>query len=284
MTQTVFLVIGLSSILSNCYCQDINLDRTIDIPVIFHVIFSDRSHAGTDGSNTDENVPTELLRKELEDLHKDFLLLNSDTSQVLPMYKGRITNPNVNFFFADTILQKDGEKGIIRVNTKRNKHKLFKRSKIIKPSTYLNVYVGNIGGSLTYSNTPWGWEDRDAVFLGFEWVGLGYRLLTHETGHWCGLVHLWGTGGPTGDSQSCTVGDSIADTPPQKEATETNADCKTCPPPFGEATDKSCVAGVPSNFNNFMDYSGCRKMFTKEQVVQIRRNLMTHRRDIWDAK
>jgi len=256
--------------------------RTINIPVIFHVIYSDRQHDGAGGANTSENVPTALLIAELNSLNLDFLKLNTDINQVAPQFQGITGNPNINFFLADTILQPGGEKGIKRVKDSRNKSRLYNRSDIIDHERYLNVYIGNIPGSFSPSQTPWLIPDKDAVFLEFSWIGQGYRLLTHEVAHWMGLLHLWGTGTAFGDAQSCTVGDGISDTPPQKEATQTNADCDDCPPPYGKAAvQKKCPGGQETNFNNFMDYSGCRKMFTIEQAKAMRMNAMLHRQKLW---
>lgn len=260
-------------------------DKTIRIPVIFHVIYSGRAHEGrTDGGNVSENVPTELLLSELADLHRDFLLLNTDTAQVLPVFKNIIGNPNVDFFLADTVLQKNGEKGIKRVAAGNNRGKLHKKSPVIHPQKYLNVYIGNIGGSYSPSRESWTLPELDGVYLAYDWIGQGYRLLTHEVGHWCGLLHIYGgNGGGKGNGQSCKDGDGIGDTPPQYEATQTNGDCTECPPPFGKATDKSCDKSMPSNYNNFMDYSGCRKMFTRQQAAKIRENLSRYRTSIWNA-
>lgn len=262
----------------SCFSQLKDENNIVRIPVIFHIIYYERSHpSNPDGRNTDENVSTELLIKELKDLHDDFLLLNKDTSKVLVLYKDRIGNPNVEFILADTVLQKNGEKGIIRVKDRRNKSKLYKRSDIIDHERYLNVYIGNIPGNFLPSATPWTFYDKDAVYLEYKWIGQGYRLLTHEIGHWFGLLHLWGTGTAEGDGKSCSEGDGIDDTPAQIEATELNADCLTCPPPYGAATDKTCIKGTPSNYNNYMDYSGCRAMFTKGQVIKIRTVLINNR-------
>lgn len=267
-----------------CLAQDVDRERVIRIPVIFHVIHSDKNHAErTDGGNTSENLQKGLLLAELQDLHRDFLLLNIDTAQIIAPFKGIIGKANIDFYLADTVLQDHGEKGTIRINSNSNKNRLYKRSKVIDPKKYLNVYIGNIGGSYA-PGSSWLDPERDAVYLAFDWVGLKYRLLTHEVGHWCGLFHIYGgDGGAKGNSKSCTIGDMVDDTPPQYEATELDAACETCPPPIGKAVDKSCDKSKPSNFNNFMDYSGCRKMFTVGQAVRIREILKANRKEIWNS-
>ncbi|WP_160713045.1 M43 family zinc metalloprotease [Chitinophaga solisilvae] len=245
--------------------------QVISVPVIFHVIYSGRTHSRTDGGNTQENIETAKLLTELKEMQEDFLLLNADTAEVIAAYKGIIGNPRIRFYLADTLLQPDGEKGIIRVLSRRNKRNLSSQSRVIDPRRYLNIYVGNIGSSFVNTN-PWNDRETDAVYLGFDWIGQHYRLLTHETGHWCGLFHIYGGKG-SGKGGGCkTDGDDIADTPVQKKPTD--MDCIKCPP---AVADQHCDAGVPSNYNNFMDYSGCRKMFTAEQSRRMRENITVHR-------
>lgn len=239
--------------------------KTIRIPVIFHVIYSNTTHqVNLDGRNTDENISTEKLLAELKDLHDDFLLLNNDTGLILNEFKAIVGNPNIEFYLADTVLQQNGDKGIIRVQKNANKHDLHKKSHIINPKKYLNVYIGNIGpDGFTLSSKgsevsdPWTFPDDDAIHLSYKWIGLHYRLLTHEAGHWLGLWHLYEGG--------CKDDDDVSDTPPQKSATD--GDCLKCPPQIKE---QGCEAGRHTNYNNYMDYSGCRKMFTKEQARKMR--------------
>jgi len=111
----------------------------------------------------------------LEDLHKDFLLLNTDTAQVNPYFKSIIGNAKIDFYLADTILQPNGEPGIIRINKNNNGSKLYNKSVIVDPARFLNVYIGNISGSFSPSATPWTLPTKDAVYLGFDWVGQWLR-------------------------------------------------------------------------------------------------------------
>lgn len=264
--------------------------RTIRIPVIFHVVYSDsvadngtnlRSRDTTGNSST--FIPTSKLLAELKDLHDDFLLLNADTSNILSLYKSRVGNPNTEFYLADTVLQLNGEKGIIRKSGNKNHLKqLSNTSKIVNPKKYLNIYIGRLKGSEGITNIPEDSSsyDNDAVYLNYLWVGLHYRLLTHEVGHWLGLLHIYGgSGNAYGDKWSCTTGDKIDDTPAQKNSTD--IPCTSCPQPYGTADDQSCDTKTPSNFNNYMDYSGCRYMFTKGQVIAMRETIISVRPFIW---
>ncbi|SEM90933.1 Pregnancy-associated plasma protein-A [Chitinophaga rupis] len=276
----ILLLFGLITTFVNAYGQD--TQRVVKIPVIFHILYADSiqdngiNAQSRDRGNNTQYLTTEKIMAELKDLHDDFLLLNADTSDVLDTFKSRIGNPRVEFFLADTVLQKGGEKGIIRVPTKRNEHKLYTQSKIINPRRFLNVYVGNIGSSFVNSY-PWTDSKDDAVHLDFTWVGLDYRLLTHEVGHWLGLWHIYGGNGKCKGDNCKGEGDEVADTPPQRNCT--NTICVYCPP---DVPDQSCEKGKSSNYNNYMDYSGCRRMFTQGQVKKMRGTLTDHRSELWN--
>jgi PKD repeat protein len=93
------------------------------------------------------------------------------------------------------------------------------------------------------------------------------RTLSHETGHWLGLRHIWGDGA-CGD-------DYCADTPPQS------------------SESRGCSAGRTSNCNgvtytnlvqNYMDYSddACMNIFTRDQKSRMRQvmELSPRRREL----
>lgn len=248
------------------------------VEVIFHVIHSDRTYRGLEaGANQNDNLPTEVLLKELNDLKQDFLKQNPDTSQVHNSFKRLIGNPEIEFVIADTVLQKGEHPGIKRIFDESNRSKLYKRDPVIKPSRYLNVYIGHIGTSYTPSDESWEEPLTDAVYLDFQWVGKRYRLLTHEVGHWMGLLHIFGGSG-NGKGGHCKgqyADDGINDTPMQSDPTD--SECDHCPP---VVSDQVCNAGSVGNYNNFMDYSGCRKMFTIEQCKKMQQVLLKNRADL----
>jgi len=87
------------------------------------------------------------------------------------------------------------------------------------------------------------------------------RTLTHESGHWSGLYHTF-EGGCQG------TGDSVDDTPPEKEAA------------FGCPTGRStCPGGKQDPVTNFMDYTDdiCMTGFTEGQGVRVRAQMRTFR-------
>lgn len=237
-------------------------EKRIKIPVIFHILYS----------NETENVSTDSILAELKNLHDDFLMLNN-TSDVITQFKNVIGNPNIYFYLADSIFPGNSEKGIIRINAKKNIRNLYKTSPVVNSQKYLNVYIGNIKfhGRYTDGFTPVPFDslvhEDDAVHLRYKWIGGHYHLLTHEVGHWLGLWHVFEDG--------CKDGDLVSDTPPQKQATD--GACDLCPP---TVKDQTCTT-LPSNYNNFMDYSGCRQMFTKEQCGKMRNTIKDFRPLLW---
>ncbi|KJZ74772.1 hypothetical protein HIM_05889 [Hirsutella minnesotensis 3608] len=79
------------------------------------------------------------------------------------------------------------------------------------------------------------------------------KALTHEVGHWFGLVHTF-QGGCGGE------GDTIDDTPPQEKPSE------GCP-----VGKRSCGNKVEDAVHNFMDYSSdsCRTEFSPGQIARL---------------
>ncbi|CAN5205346.1 hypothetical protein BH09BAC4_BH09BAC4_02710 [soil metagenome] len=180
------------------------------------------------------------------------------------------------------------EPGIDRYNGNRANWNTSDIDGVLKPSTYwnpdkyYNIWVVDLnetlsgGGQLlgyaqfpNQSNLPGipseGPASTDGVVIDYRSFGnvdkgnfptmratynLG-RTLTHETGHWLGLRHIWGDAN-CGD-------DFCADTPPQASA---SSGC-----PTGRV---SC--GSTNMVQNYMDYSNdaCMNIFTVNQKDRIR--------------
>ncbi len=157
---------------------------------------------------------------------------------------------------------------------------------------YFNVWVLEFGGSdlgtLGYAQFPTiptgtspitdmvgqgGSASTDGVVIDYHYIGttgtalnsasVPYnkgRTLTHESGHWLGLWHIWG------DDSNCSGSDYVTDTPNQE--TE-NYDCPTT---AGAVVTDACTAASPGvNYQNYMDYSDdkCMVMFTAGQKARM---------------
>ena len=159
------------------------------------------------------------------------------------------------------------------------------------PNQYFNVWILEFGGSdvgtLGYSQFPTvpstltpvtdmynngGAANTDGVCIDYQYIGnIGTasvsapynkgRTLTHESGHWLGLWHIWGD-----DNGACTGSDYVADTPNQ------GSENYTCPTTNGAVVTDACATAAPGEmYQNYMDYSDdkCMVMFTAGQKARM---------------
>lgn len=117
-----------------------------------------------------------------------------------------------------------------------------------------------------YSSFPWEGDTSktDGVVIRYDQIGTNTKTLEHEAGHYLGLYHPFQNGCASEDSCS-TTGDYICDTPPTSEP---NFSCFT--------TANSCNGDTPMT-ENYMDYSACSYLFTKDQAVRINYFLPNYR-------
>ncbi|WBX99470.1 M43 family zinc metalloprotease [Chryseobacterium gambrini] len=237
--------------------------RKIKIPVVFHVIFS----------NEKENVSDSLILSELKDLNLDFVQKN-DMILLDHDFQNLVGNPNLEFYLLNTSFQ-TGKGGIQRISLKKFKNR---NELLIDPSNCLNVFIARQG-----NNTPTiGAENGENwVNLNYKDVGTNGHALTHETGHWLGLYHIFGQVGNSSlwNKMFGNSDDLIDDTPKQKGATaicyEIKKDCP-CPPKNINYKNHKRL------YNNFMDYNPCRCMFTIGQSIQMRNKIIENRRKLFD--
>jgi len=159
------------------------------------------------------------------------------------------------------------------------------------PTKYYNVWILEFGGAdvgtLGYAQFPTipagttpvtdmvgqgGAANTDGVVIDYQYIGntgtalasAPYnkgRTLTHETGHWLGLWHIWGD-----DGSACTGTDYVTDTPNQ------GSENYTCPTTNGSVRTDGCSASTPGvMYQNYMDYSDdkCMVMFTAGQKARM---------------
>ncbi|MGZ3866237.1 MAG: M43 family zinc metalloprotease, partial [Bacteroidia bacterium] len=162
----------------------------------------------------------------------------------------------------------------------------IKPATIWDPTKYFNVWVsdGGTSGLLGYATFPagtslsglsgTGTSTTDGVWMSYQALGntgtaaAPYnhgRTLTHESGHWLGLRHIWGDG-------TCAT-DYCADTPPAAAANFTPWPTTY---PYNSGT---CTGNSPCGemFMNFMDYSddAAMWMFTNDQKTRIQTSMAT---------
>ena len=253
----------------------------ITIPIIVHVV-----HNG-EAVGAGRNISQAQVKAQLETLNEDFRRkpgtrgFNNNPIGV---------DVEIEFCAAvlDRQGKPMAEPGIDRINggrvnwSQNDVEGVLKPSSYWDPDKYYNIWVLDLnapsskGGSIigyaqfpSKSNLPGIPTDAaastDGVVVDYHSFGnaekgnfptmsapynLG-RTLTHETGHWLGLRHIWG-------DTNCGE-DFCADTPPQA------SESRGCP--VGRI---SC--GGPNLVQNYMDYSDdvCMNIFTLDQKARMR--------------
>lgn len=240
------------------------------IPIVFHVL-----HNG--GS---ENISDEQILDAMFILNRDYRLQNADAANVHPDFQGMPSDVEIEFVLATKAPNGTCFTGITRTQSSQTNNGSNGNAQVnaIKAGNdvyngewpgdeYLNVFVcADIGGAAGYTYTPSSWIGsgmNNGIWVLHNYVGsIGTgspsvsRTLTHETGHWLNLQHVWGPNNNPGNASSCGDDDYVTDTPNCIGVTSCNLNEMTC--------------GPRENVENYMDYSYCSKMFTPGQVTRMR--------------
>ena len=252
------------------------------IPVVVHVVHNGES-LGTGTNISDQQIASQLIS-----LNQDFNRLNADTINTPDIFKEVAGNPGIEFVLASVDPDGNPSTGITRTMGQLEKYGLGDRvtedEKLLKstidwpPENYLNVWVVDLTNDMVgHARFPLVDEilglippyDRelDGVVIDYKAFGsnaiynhldlyskytLG-RTLTHEIGHYLGVLHTFG-------DRSCSYTDFCEDTPTQYYFSK---DCQN--------TD-SVSCGSRDMFENFMDYTydACMNLFTKDQVNRMK--------------
>lgn len=243
------------------------------IPVVFHIVLPD---------------PNEVTDKMIEDqmavLNRDFAGLNPDSVNILPAFKPLFGKSKIQFVLAKRTPTNQPTTGIERVVTTQQtftqsnnyvKHASTGGANAWNSSKYMNVWVCTLGGGLLgYSTFP-GTSTADeqgvvmysATLPGGSLAGYNDgRTLTHESGHFFFLFHIWGD-----DDGACTGSDNVNDTPNQSDA---SSGCHS-----GVVTDACSPTAPGIMYQNYMDYSsdGCMALFTLQQVARMEAAMNSYR-------
>lgn len=221
----------------------------VTIPVIVNIL-EDPNHPVTQAH----------IDSQIAILNEDYNNNNPNTSNAPSEFASLVANVNITFTLA-------------AVNRKASTRTTWGTGDAMKyasqggfdatdPSTYLNIWVCEIGGGiLGYAQFPGGNPATDGVVIGSDFLGensaggdYGHgRTATHEVGHWLNLRHIWGDG-------RCRQDDFVADTPTSDGP---NYGCPSYPTVNCKSTDMTM---------NFMDYTDdlCMYMFTNGQNDRMR--------------
>ena len=256
-----------------------NHEGIIRIPVVIHVIHDNAE--GIIGGESNTNISDAQIFSQIKVLNEDFRKAFGT-----PGYN---ENPDgadmeIEFFLAPIDPDGNPSSGITRTYNSRRSYDVFSDLEFISGmvrwdvSRYLNIWVVNLSGSyLGYGEFPGGEldgleltdppEETDGVFIDYEVFGrqtgtatgrlYGYgRTLTHEVGHWIGLIHTWG--------DAICGDDYCADTPPTRNENDT----ETCLPLFSRCNG----VRTQNMIENYMDYTpdSCMNVFTNDQKARSR--------------
>jgi hypothetical protein len=254
-------------------------NAVITIPVVVHVVYNTPT----------QNISETQIREQIRVLNEDYRKRNADTLASTHAFYSFIGDAEYEFCLATTDPSGNPTNGITRTFTTTTgfdadvnfgsdvKFNITGGRDNWNPNQYLNVWVCNlINGTLGYATFP----DELAMFPEEDGVVIGYtyfsrvgtsvapynkgRTLTHETGHWLGLLHPC--------EMSCDD-DFVSDTKPCQEL---NYGCPT----FPHNPNNACGGDANGEmFMNFMEYvdDACMNMFTKGQVTRMHNQQSTNR-------
>lgn len=244
--------------------RDGSIRSIFTIPVVFHIIHEYGS----------ENISDAQVIDQLAILNRDYRKLNADTASVIPEFDSIIADCNIEFRLATIDFAGNCTNGIEHIYSHETKNgDDYSKLNQWPRNKYLNVWVVNkmrdgVAGYAYYPSSVEGFLIfADGIIILNDYIGsigtsnvFSSRALTHEIGHWLGLSHVWGD---TNDPMVACGDDGIADTPPTRGF-------NFCPNDVGHISNyptnaRICTPGVTENFQNYMEYSYCSKMFTFDQ-------------------
>jgi hypothetical protein len=263
--------------------------QLLNVSVVVHII-----HNG-DAVGQNENIADSRVQAQIAALNTDYQALNSNYNSTPSQFSAARGNPQISFCLATVDPDGNPTTGIVR-HQMSNPTSQADIEYTIKPQTYwdsyryMNIWVLPIPGTtatsgiLGYAYLPLGLasqggtvgSDYDGIVVDYRWFGgpgstgySGYKTLTHETGHYFGLSHIWSN--MQGDSGCSTAqDDGIADTPNVADPTSDLDPTFNCQSGFGTGP-VSC--GLEHMYVNYMDYvndEDCYTSFTNGQTAVMR--------------
>ena len=258
------------------------VDTVYTIPVVFHVIH-------TYGS---EDISDAQIMSGLKVLNWNFRKQNPDTATIVDAFKPIAADCQIEFHLAHIDPNGKCTSGINRIASLLTNTGGHNVKSIIHwdPSKYLNIYIVKaiVGYDLAaYCLMPDQADvapDWDGIVAINTYIGdtgtsnpLQSVVLSHESGHYLNLFHIWGGNNvpgyyylPVGQDTNCFIGDGVDDTPNTKGWGSCNLSASSC-------------GNVVDNVQNAMDYSYCNFMFTQGQKLRMRAALndtMAHRNNL----
>lgn len=245
-------------------------DSTVfTIPVVFHVLHMDGP----------ENITNEQILDAMEVLNRDYRKLNDDINDVCCGFEDIAADVHLQFKLATIDPVGHCTNGIDRIRTcetfvgdNGSKLNFWPRDKYLNIWTCARMENGVAGYSQYPSDVEGPNAPHDGVIILHNYIGrIGTsdegrsRALTHEVGHWLNLQHVWGNNNgeddpPAGHMAADCGDDGVEDTPLTRG-------WNICP---SASASRNCNDTIYENFENYMEYSYCSKMFTQGQNLRMR--------------
>jgi PKD repeat protein len=242
------------------------------IPVAFHIVHN----------NGVEKIDRAQVLDALSILNRDLRALRPDTATVDSIFKPLIADIEVEFVLATkapdgacfsgiTFTESEYSYNNGDINGSDQLDDVINNNDVYQGiwpgNRYLNVLIcGAVGAGVAgYAYYPTGTGDSMnwGIWLRHDYcgsIGTGSpsasKTFVHEIGHWLNLPHTWGSTNEPSLLDNCNSDDGVDDTPNTIGSTWCNYNETTC--------------GSPSNIENHMEYSSCRKMFTLGQKERMR--------------
>jgi hypothetical protein len=257
-----------NALMNQKFAANPNLKPTgiLTIPVVVHILYA----------NAAQNIPDSRVIEQINVLNLDFSGTNANVGNTPAIWTSLVANTGIQFCLAVQDPNGNPTNGIIHKATTAGsfnandniKHNATGGDDAWPAGSYLNLWIGNLGGGLLgYAQFPGGPAATDGVVVLYSSVGgpndpgtfppydLG-RTATHEVGHWVNLLHI------NGDSNCGN--DLVADTPTQDQL---HFGCFTHP------YHVNVCSGSTNGemFMNYMDYTddACMTMFSNGQGARI---------------
>lgn len=291
--------------LSQAKLKQSSRTQTSNLPTIIHII-----HVEDDKIGKGDNISYNQILSQVNATNRDLLYQNTNKGNTLDEFSsvssnmkielklaifdntGKIlTEPGVNRIVADP-----GSKGYF-TNSEAN---AIIRQHIWDPNKYLNIWVlkldsewlgyaffpnyPSLEGLDQISSSEKATSIRDGVVINTTFFGsnefnyfsgisspfnLG-RTLTHELGHYLGVLHTWGVGSP---STQCNKDDYCGDTPKINKHHSSGNVPDLCDDGPIEFPDFLCDGEdyKSAQYQNFMDYTDdkCMTMFSDDQKARV---------------
>lgn len=268
-------LIANSRLISN---DGIDKKTTYIIPLVFHIVHEYGA----------ENITDAQVYDQVAVLNRDYRMLNTDINLIHPSFDTIAADANIEFRLATIDPNGNCTNGIEHIYShETNIGDDYSKFNQWKRSNYLNIWIvksmrNGVAGYAYYpSATEGNFFFADGIIILNTYIGRigtgnenGSRALTHEIGHYLGLAHPWGS---TNDPMVECGDDGIADTPMTKGF-------NFCPTTEAQAIVCDTANQVVENYQNYMDYSYCSYMFTKDQVTSMRNVLQVataNRMNLW---